>query len=134
MKIGGIDELNQLVQTIERYDLLTGVWDNVDPAIEETDINSFNIYYASGCASLNLNELFIFGGCNEKGENSNLTFTLSFDNTDVTIRNIMKHPLPYHINFADIQSVYLDHKIFFKNPLSKYSLISFDGHDWIEVG
>ncbi|KAL4471130.1 hypothetical protein ABPG72_006511 [Tetrahymena utriculariae] len=132
IKVGGINEQNQLVATIERYDSVRGEWENIDP-IFENNIESFSIFFGSESIAISNNEIMIFGGSDEQNQYSNLSYILSFKNREIQITDIMKYPFPLNVDLINIQPIIQDNLVYLKNPISKKTVLCFNGQSWQEV-
>ncbi|EAR99260.1 kelch motif protein (macronuclear) [Tetrahymena thermophila SB210] len=132
VKVGGINEQNQLVATIERYDSIRGEWENIDP-IFENNIESFSIFFGSESIAINNNEIMIFGGSDEQNQYSKLSYILSFKNREIQITDIMKYPFPLNVDLINVQPIIQDNLVYLKNPISKKTVLCFNGQSWQEV-
>ncbi|KAL4438787.1 hypothetical protein ABPG74_013460 [Tetrahymena malaccensis] len=132
IKVGGINEQSQLVATIERYDSVRGEWENIDP-IFENNIESFSIFFGSESIAINNNEIMIFGGSDEQNQYSKLSYILSFKNREIQITDIMKYPFPLNVDLINTQPIIQDNLVYLKNPISKKTVLCFNGQSWQEV-
>lgn len=105
VKIGGVVDDNSSLQAIERYDIRRGVWENVDPSIEDSIKEAFHIFFGLACIQLSDNSIMAFGGVSEHNESSTLTFILQFDDHDSTIKPHTPLPRNFPDNYVNVATI-----------------------------
>lgn len=69
MKLGGVDTEGKNSDFIELYHINSDIWEEIDPTIEQQVQSEFGLLSCSGWASLNDDQIFLFGGYNEESGN-----------------------------------------------------------------